>query len=699
MQNNRRTKPFQEANLTLLTPIMRLWILRILVPLHGKDKFIDDYRLSHSDIAAELGLGHFMERDDYEPAKAHAEIRELHRRAEKTDGNATVSEGLQQNVQRLAALVGLTEPECRILEFTATIHSEQLLDDAADWLGRINFQRLHHVMSVILDLTKQNVCEALSPSSALIKSGLLTIDLKQSATLTRKLDLISENLAEWLLIPNTDPATLLRNMVRLAPKPSLQLSDYAHIDKPLGVLKPYLANAVHTSRKGVNIYIYGDPGTGKSELAKVLASELDCELYEISCEDMDGDPVEGERRLRALRAAQSFFARRRALIVFDEVEDVFSNGSTFWDRQSTAQTRKAWINRMLEENVVPVLWLSNSIDSLDPAFMRRYDMILELTIPSRRQRRDIVKQASEGMLNEAAIERFSSSEQLAPAVVTRAASVVKSIRNDLTETGAMKAMELLINNTLQAQGHRPIKDTDLNGLPGHYDPAYLNADADMRAIAEGLARNKSGRICLYGPPGTGKTAYGRWLAEQLELPLMVRRASDLISKWVGATEKNIARAFQEAESDGALLLIDEVDGFLQDRRKAQQSWEVTAVNEMLTQMEAYPGIFIASTNLMEGLDQAALRRFDLKLRLSYLQPTQAWALFEQQCDTMALPQPRASLASDLALLTNLTPGDFAMCARRHRFMPLTDAGGLLAALQSESLIKEDGVHRSVGFLG
>ena len=93
--------------------------------------------------------------------------------------------------------------------------------------------------------------------------------------------------------------------------------------------------------------------------------------------------------------------------------------------------------------------------------------------------------------------------------------------------------------------------------------------------------------------------------------------------WVGGSEKNIAKAFKDAVDDKALLLIDEVDSFLQNRQGASRSWEVTSVNEMLTQMEQFPGIFIASTNMMHGLDQAALRRFDLKVRFDYLLPEQA----------------------------------------------------------------------------
>ena len=91
------------------------------------------------------------------------------------------------------------------------------------------------------------------------------------------------------------------------------------------------------------------------------------------------------------------------------------------------------------------------------------------------------------------------------------------------------------------------------------------------------------------------------LADQLGMDLMLKKASDLISPYMGMTEQNFARTFRMAARENALLMIDEVDSFLQDRRGAQRSWEVTEVNEFLTQMESFPGIFIASTNLIDNL--------------------------------------------------------------------------------------------------
>jgi SpoVK/Ycf46/Vps4 family AAA+-type ATPase len=212
----------------------------------------------------------------------------------------------------------------------------------------------------------------------------------------------------------------------------------------------------------------------------------------------------------------------------------------------------------------------------------------------------------------------------------------------------------------------------------------------------GLRAHKAGRLCLYGPPGTGKTAFGHHLAQELDLPLLVRRASDLLGMYVGENEKNLARMFAEARQEGALLLLDEADSFLQDRGGAQRSWELTLVNEMLTQLEAFPGIFVASTNLLDSLDSAALRRFDMKVRFDYLRPEQALLLFEDLASSLALPVDAAARAR-LGGLARLTPGDFAAVARQVRFQPAASAAELAGRLRGECDLKPEGRRKAIGF--
>ena len=451
----------------------------------------------------------------------------------------------------------------------------------------------------------------------------------------------------------------------------------------------------------MNILMYGDPGTGKSQLARILAKESGCELFEVASEDERGEPLTDKERLRSFHVAQALLTGRKIIILFDEIEDVFDTSSSsilakLFSRENKGRNPKAWLNRRLEENQTPTLWIANVINEMHPAFKRRFDMIVKMPVPPRRQRQKIIRASCSNQLNERDIERISNAESLAPAVVTRASSVVAAIGDELAQADQAPGLELIINNTLEAQEHKRIPRYDPNRLPETYDPTLIHTDTDVEGIATGLKKSKAGRLCLYGPPGTGKTAYGRWLAEQLEVPLLVKRGSDLISMWLGETEKNFVECFQQAETEGAILLIDEIEGFLQDRREARYSWEVTGVNEMLTQIESFPGIFIASTNLRDNLDQAALRRFDIKIRFDYLLPQQSWSLLESYCNTLNLDAPDKALEARLGRLHNLTPGDFAAVTRRHRFKPVCSTADMVSALEEECSLKEN-FKRPIGF--
>jgi len=173
--------------------------------------------------------------------------------------------------------------------------------------------------------------------------------------------------------------------------------------------------------------------------------------------------------------------------------------------------------------------------------------------------------------------------------------------------------------------------------------------------------------------------------------------------YVGGTEANIAAMFRQAESEGAVLLLDEADSFLQNRRMAQRTWEITQVNELLVQMEAFDGLFICSTNLMDRLDSAVFRRFDLKIRFDYLTQDQAWTLFVSILSGARLSGPSENTTSELrdqlGRLTTLTPGDFATVLRQTRVMGQPCEGPhLLAALRDECRIKQDSGIRVSGFV-
>jgi SpoVK/Ycf46/Vps4 family AAA+-type ATPase len=146
-------------------------------------------------------------------------------------------------------------------------------------------------------------------------------------------------------------------------------------------------------------------------------------------------------------------------------------------------------------------------------------------------------------------------------------------------------------------------------------------------------------------------------------------------------------------------VFDEVDSFLQDRRGAKNSWEVTQVNEMLVQMENFDGIFIATTNLMSGLDQASLRRFDMKLEFGYLKPKQAWKLFVEECKSLDIAiEEKEEIKNRVKSFTQLAPGDFAAVRRQNRFRPVKSAEMFLERLGEELFVKEGSDEVKMGFL-
>lgn len=192
-----------------------------------------------------------------------------------------------------------------------------------------------------------------------------------------------------------------------------------------------------------------------------------------------------------------------------------------------------------------------------------------------------------------------------------------------------------------------------------------------------------------GPPGTGKSAFVRYLAERLGLQVTQKRASDLLSMWVGKTEKLIAEAFAEARAEGSILVFDEADSLLADRQGAVRSWEIIQVNEMLTWMESHPLPFACTTNFGDNLDPAALRRFTFKIALDYLTPDQSQAAFRTY---FALKPP-----PELGDLTILTPGDFAVVRRKAEILGhLQDAKALAELLHTECEAKPNH-SRKMGF--
>ena len=679
--------------------IVELWILRILITLNGNRDFVSSMRgFSCDNLASFLGLDTFI--DDAEDHKK--EINDVMKKRFKvleemeSFGYPKI---LKRNIKKVLKLIDLNRVERDILLFTIHLKYYDLMESATRTLDDVSTDRLVSILSVLLDAKASKIKAALSPQGKLAQSGLITIDRDGSNSMVNKLDILSRDFADRMMTLDGNIEEMIRDSVRKCTPATLAVDDFSHLSKDLDLLIPYLTHSLEEKQKGVNILFYGHPGTGKTELTKALANTLGTGIFEVSYADADDEPISGDKRLKAYKVAQSFFSNNNVILMFDEIEDVVSDNSAMSFFAPPKQSNKGWMNRILETNNIPTIWITNDIHSMDPAMIRRFDMSIEIPIPPKEKRKEIIEQDCGEMLSEKSIDKIAKNEAIAPALVTRAAKVVNSIAGSKTDKD--KAFESILNNTLKAQGYPQIQKSSVEeALPESYSPSYINTDVNLKELAEGIKNNSNARICLYGVPGTGKSAFGKWIAQYTDKPFVLKKGSDLISMWVGGTEKNIANAFREAKEEGTVLVFDEVDSFLQDRRGAKNSWEVTQVNEMLVQMENFEGIFIATTNLMSGLDQASLRRFDMKLEFGYLKPKQAWKLFVDECKSLDISiENKEEVKNRVKLFTQLAPGDFAAVRRQNnRFRPVKSAKLFIECLEEELSVKEGSEEVKMGFL-
>ena len=261
----------------------------------------------------------------------------------------------------------------------------------------------------------------------------------------------------------------------------------------------------------------------------------------------------------------------------------------------------------------------------------------------------------------------------------------------------------VLNGDLKAVDERPVefKKAKKGSIQLPYRTDLINCDTDIEHLTKNLRPGSSVRICSFGPPGTGKTAWARHLAEKLKQPLMIKRAADILDKYVGETEKNIDAIFKEAATTRSVLMLDEMDSFLPDRRNATRSWEVSQANQFLTAMEEYEGILICSTNLRDNLDPATMRRFDFKITFDYLKPDQACEVAFDLLELLKVELSKDGRGQLRAALTgmNLCHGDFAVLLRRYSALKIKpDVRQIIADLKWEGSFRERETSRPIGFL-
>ena len=604
-------------------------------------------------------------------------ISDLRRAAEETPR----PEPLATNLEILAKSLGLPPAAWKILGLVACYtryeQVQYLCNNIAEVTGPMG-----RVIALLVGEPARSVDQLISPIGALMASGALQLrdggdeiaGIGGRYAIPTRLDLCLDQ-------PHDSFADLRHAMMGDPVPAKIEPSDYTHVATDRDLITKVLEGAVKERAVGVNILLYGPPGSGKTELTKVAAEAAGLSIYSAGEQAaVDGETDRSSRLSDLVFLLRLLGGSEKTALLFDELEDVA------WQLIRRGGS-KLYLNRLLETNPVPVLWTSNNIGEIDPALLRRMTLAIELKKPPAKQRERILARLSErhGVpLSDIEVESLARKLDATPAVLENAlrAARYSGGGSEAVERAALGIVKAV--SGIRAQQHNKIPD---------FDPKLSRASQDLVTLSDSLVRGGklAFSLCLSGPPGTGKSAFARHLAQLLDLELIHKRASDLLGAYVGESEKRIAEAFEEARDANALLVFDEADSLLFDRRDAVRSWEISQVNEMLTWMEAHPLPVCFTTNLMERLDLASLRRFTFHIRFEFLDREGLERAYRVFFDMDGIPEEGIRFE-------NLTPGDFVQVRKQAEVLGMLDQPDQLVELLAAVSKTKPGMLASIGFV-
>ena len=467
----------------------------------------------------------------------------------------------------------------------------------------------------------------------------------------------------------------------------------------------------------INILLHGKPGSGKTEFARSLGAHLKKQVYFVKHEGKYRESNNIHDRLCKIIFCCHLARKPGDIVVVDEADHLLNHFAFFLGNSSMKYGDKGVINSFLDHKQnSKVIWIVNDIQNIPDSTKRRFDFSLQFDELDKKQMQDLQKKllAEHHLMEHVSVDflenflhRYTGNIAVLKRSLELTNRIMKRKKKDTLQT------EKLIKNFLQGQAELT---GNLRKAPPpineRYDIRFVNTDIPIRNLMKYLGsffKAKEARsdqtstkeaigvnLLFSGLPGTGKTELAKYIAHAFQQSLILKRASDLLSCFVGETEKNIAAAFGEAEKKNAILFIDEADSFFTSRESAFRSWEVTQTNELLTQMEAHSILLICCTNLIDNLDSASIRRFSWKIKFSPLKDAHKIKVFQSFFGEKE-NEPSEILKYELSRIKHLTLGDFKAVWNRYKFIDKDSYQDreIIDALQNEVEYKQ--MREAVGF--
>jgi SpoVK/Ycf46/Vps4 family AAA+-type ATPase len=668
------------------------YLLRSPNPLQSVGWFEDNYDCQQWLFGAPLSRISPRARLD----RCRAQFRSLDT---KSSGRAFYSNILRHVGQHF----GLNETERRIIWLAVLLYRSKAFREITQYfdLDASCTLDVAQVIATMIDARDMDVLRAIGPSGHLAEIGLIEpVDHYMGFD-----DYL--NIPHRLRVAVTEapsPVKAMEAFLQPAHLGTLSADDFPHLQNDFVHVCRYLQAALQHKARGVNVLLYGPPGTGKTELAGLIARHLDVPLYAVPEDQSTRYGEDEQSRLSAFRMSQALLSATRSIILFDDVEDgILDFDRSLWRAKTSG---KAMLNTLLESNPVPAIWCTNVADRFEESHTRRFDLAIGFKLPPRSVRISMIdKHLHDLPLSSSFKATLADDRDLTPAQIGKIARVVGSVASNEPHANDLEPLAVHLYRAVYKLRSGRDPDPPGNDVKSvQFDADWVNSSVSAVGIID-MFRNATGlRACFNGLPGTGKTALAENIAQVIDKPLLVKRASDLLRPFLGETEQLMRAMFEEAMDEGSVLLLDEADSFLGTRENAVRSWEITQTNEMLVSIERFKGHFIATTNAVDVLDTAAHRRFDLKVSFFPLRPDQRLQMFDALIKRLGISYKANSLAcrrdvvNALKSMSQLTPGDFAVVGRRLSLGPVPmHMQIVLDALSDEHSYKHHR-GRSIGFV-